>query len=91
MKSMTRHRILGVASVWLMATAGGQFPVWSATWYAAADGNNTNGTAALPWGVQYAVTNTNPHLLSGDTVLFKGSRGARVERVLHGLRGEVRT
>ena len=45
--------------------------VRAATWYAAADGASTNGTSVLPWSVPYSVTNTNPHLQAGDTVLFK--------------------
>lgn len=36
-----------------------------------------------------AVAPLRAWLRAGDTVLFKGSRGARVERVLHGLRGET--
>ena len=43
----------------------------AATWYAAANGNSTNGTLAAPWSVPYSVTNTNPHLQPGDTVIFK--------------------
>lgn len=43
----------------------------ASTWYAAADGSSTNGTQTLPWGVLYSVTNSNPHLQPGDTVLFK--------------------
>lgn len=42
----------------------------AATWYAAADGSNTNGTRELPWSVKYSVTNT-AYLRPGDTVLFK--------------------
>lgn len=43
----------------------------AATWYVSATGNSTNGTYSNPWSVPYSVTNTNPHLQSGDTVLFK--------------------
>ncbi len=43
----------------------------SATWYASATGSATNGTSIAPWSVPYSVTNGNPHLQPGDTVLFK--------------------
>jgi len=43
----------------------------SATWYASATGSSTNGSYANPWSVPYSVTNTNPHLSPGDTVIFK--------------------
>lgn len=42
----------------------------ASTWYASATGSSTNGTIAAPWGMQYAVTNSNPHLAAGDTVLL---------------------
>lgn len=49
-----------------------RFTAWSSDWYAAADGNSTNGTRALPWSVEYAVGKTpNPYLKPGDTVLLK--------------------
>jgi hypothetical protein len=51
----------------------------AATWYAAGDGAATNGTYAQPWGVQYAVTNSNPHLAAGDTVIFKNGSYTCVE------------
>lgn len=51
--------------------AVGTLETSSSTWYAAADGSSTNGTRTLPWGALYAVTNSNPHLQPGDTVLFK--------------------
>lgn len=43
----------------------------AATWYVGSSGSSTNGTYLLPWGPQYAVTNSNPHLQPGDLVLFK--------------------
>lgn len=46
-------------------------PLPAATWYAASEGSATNGTSAAPWSVFYAVTNTNPYLQAGDTVIFK--------------------
>lgn len=41
------------------------------TWYVSSGGTETNGTYTQPWGVLFAVTNTNPHLSPGDTVVFK--------------------
>jgi hypothetical protein len=43
----------------------------AATWYAAADGNSTNGTYVSPWSVPFSVAKTNLYLKPGDTVLFK--------------------
>lgn len=43
----------------------------AATWYASSDGSTTNGTYSNPWGILFAVTNTNPHLVAGDTVVLK--------------------
>ena len=43
----------------------------AASWWASDTGTETNGTSSQPWGVLYAVTNTNPHLAAGDTVFFK--------------------
>ena len=40
-------------------------------WYAAADGNSTNGTYASPWSVPFSVAKTNLYVKPGDTVLFK--------------------
>lgn len=43
----------------------------AATWYASGTGTETNGTYGQPWSPRYAVTNGNPHLAAGDTVIFK--------------------
>lgn len=57
--------LLLLAAIWVSAAH-------AATWYAAANGNGTNGTSLMPWSVEYAVGKTpNPHLKPGDTVLFK--------------------
>ena len=42
-----------------------------ATWYAASDGDATNGSYVQPWSIWYAATNGNPYLAGGDTVIFK--------------------
>lgn len=41
-----------------------------AVWYASSIGGFTNGTRSHPWSIAYSVTNTNPHLHPGDTVLL---------------------
>lgn len=62
-------QLLGIC----ICTAFFLLPADAANWYAALNGQSTNGTAALPWSVEMAVGKVpNPYLKPGDTVIFEG-------------------
>lgn len=65
------------------------FSLSAATWFASADGSSTNGEYSSPWSPQFSVTNTNPHLKTGDTVIFKNGYFACTEQNIAAGVGQV--